>query len=80
MSASCSMLPDSLRSANCGLLFCLSSTLRLICDSATMGCVVETQRKIRNEQTKCLSCTIDEGRSLTVGLQEQASNNHKLLW
>ncbi len=44
-----------------------------------MGCAVETQRMIRNEQTKCLSCTIDEGRSLKVGLQEQALNNHKLL-
>ncbi len=44
-----------------------------------MVCAVETQRMIRNEQTKCLSCTIDEGRSLKVGLQEQALNNHKLL-
>ncbi|WP_264374773.1 hypothetical protein [Wolbachia endosymbiont (group B) of Carcina quercana] len=47
--------------------------------SRMMVCAVETQRMIRNEQTKCLSCTIDEGRSLKVGLQEQALNNHKLL-
>lgn len=45
-----------------------------------MQCAVETQRMVRNEQTECLSYAIDEGRSLKVGLQEQALNNHKLLW
>ncbi|WP_353279389.1 hypothetical protein [Wolbachia endosymbiont (group A) of Cydia amplana] len=42
------------------------------------GC--STQGRFREEQTKCESCTTDEGRSLRVGLQEQASNSHKLLW
>ena len=43
-------------------------------------CAVETQRMFVKEQTECKSYAIDEGGPLKAGLQEQALNNHKLLW
>ncbi|RDD33731.1 hypothetical protein Wcon_00258 [Wolbachia endosymbiont of Cylisticus convexus] len=38
------------------------------------------QGMVRKEQTEYLSYAIDEGGPLGADLQEQASNNHKLLW
>ncbi|WP_419215059.1 hypothetical protein [Wolbachia endosymbiont of Rhagoletis cingulata] len=53
-------------------LECQYTFLVLVCRRDT--------RKVRIEQTKYRSYVIDEGRPLGAGLQEQASNNHKLLW
>jgi hypothetical protein len=36
------------------------------------------QERERSHQTRC--CARDGGRPSEVGLQEQASNNHKLRW